>query len=196
MDICRHCGKTVRVDASLGRGVDADPQMTAARTIWVDEALLRLCNAALEHATRAGTAEVEVSHLLLAALEARDHRLAIEAAGLDMEVLARTARRQVILADRRLGEASPRTSDMLRTILCRTTEAARAEGRECATFEHLLETLVLSCDDIGPIAELVSEAARQPSRPTGEARATELASGAGAVAALVGIGGWRYLRLI
>lgn len=141
---------------------EAEPSPTAAGTLWVDEALLGLCNAAHEEAARSGTAEVEIAHLMLIVSGSEQHAGELPRAGFDGERTARVARELIILAERAAAGTPPRTSAQLRQLLARTMQVAADRGSQCATLAHLIEALADRCSDLPGSSRLLARDAPRP----------------------------------
>ena len=150
------------VPMSPAGAAEAEAPPSAAGTLWVDEALLALCNAAHEEAARSGTAEVEIAHLMLVVSGSAQHAGELLRAGFVGERTARVARELIILAERGREGTPPRTSAQLRQLLARSMRVAEDRGAPCASLAHLIEALADRCDDLQGASRLLCRDAPLP----------------------------------
>jgi hypothetical protein len=128
MHTCRCCGREL--------------PSTPRTTLWVDDTIMALCNAAYEEAARRGSAEVEIGHLILCGVREQAFLAHLRATGLEpwrLEVAAERSLRDP--SPRHAADGRTRTSDELRRLLERTEQAALRRGERFATVADLLEAL-------------------------------------------------------
>ncbi len=118
----------------------------AAPTIWVEEAVLALCNRAYARAEEAGAAEVELRHVVEVMDESPAAAMALADFGLDRGLLVAAARRMPLSGLAGSGER-PRTSDALRTLLQRAEVRARTGGLQSVTLQIFLAALLIDMRD-------------------------------------------------
>ena len=150
METCRCCGQRL---PSIPR-----------TTLWVDDAVMALCNAAFEEAARRGSAEVEVGHLLLRAVRDQAMSAELRKAGIESWRLEVSAERA--LRSERIGSTPgrPRTSDGLRHLLEETERVAGKRGEQFSSAADLLTALASQSFADADLATMLAGGSRSRER--------------------------------
>ena len=139
MTTCQCCGQHLTARATAGSTAnDLGPRGAA---IWVDDALMRLCNRAYELADTCGAREVGLAHVAaaFAASRALSHTLA--RFSISPSQLAADATRAMAASGGTSLGGPPRTSADLRSLLADTKGDASLRGATVITGADVLQTL-------------------------------------------------------
>lgn len=150
MPRCSCCGQQT---GDAARPSDRAPAHAAGRpTVWVDEAVLAVCNAAHDFAARQSAARVELAHLIyaLALQPAADPIIADF--GLSARALLIAAEPVMFQAEHTTNGRAPTTASEIKTIIARAQDASAAAGRDVVTLNHLISAILFDSDDLSSAA--------------------------------------------